>query len=768
MATLVLGYAGAAVGGYFGGPAGAAAGQIVGGMLGAYIDRQYVFPAVFGTDQQNIQGNRLGDLTSPTAHEGAVMYWFFGPENRVPGEYIWLPDLTEEESTDDVGGKGGGGGPTITNYAYFLNAAISFGESKRITGVSSIQKIWADSKLIYSDGQPDARIEGLRIYLGTNDQMPDSLIESIKGVGEVPGYRGSVYIVIERMALRDWGNRPPAFRALIADEETKSVGSAILDLCVLAGLSADEVDVTGVPGCLCGFPIAGPQTVTSLIEVLMTKEQLNVSETDGILRFYAKGDEPLLAVQFDEMAAHESGSDTSRNYDVQDNDGRDLPSEVNVQYQDPEIDFQQGSKKGRHLNPQAINPVQISLPIVIPGAEARALAETILWSAQAERQVVAFNLPPSYMYLQEGNVVQFTDDDDETWTVRLEEIERGDNFLLRVQGVTVEQHVFARDGDSDPPVTPEGEIYSPPTITLVQMNLAPLRGSDVTIPGYYWAACATDPDAMWLGGAVYSSSDNVTYALMASIGVESVIGEATTELADGPVGYWDNVNTVTVELLNGELTSKTAAEVLNGANRAMVGDEHIGFQTATLVGTRTYTLSGLIRGRRDTRSFRSTHAVGDLFVLLSPSQTKWQPVELPAIDAERFYKPVPTYGIVADTDEQTFTPNAQTMKQFAPVFIAGSRDGSDNLTLTWTRRSRGIVRLLGPITPPLYSLTEAYEIDVLDGVDVVRTITSSSPTCAYSAAEQTSDGLTPGDPVSVRVYQMTTDYGRGNPGEATV
>jgi hypothetical protein len=52
---------------------------------------------------------------------------------------------------------------------------------------------------------------------------------------------------------------------------------------------------------------------------------------------------------------------------------------------------------------------------------------------------------------------------------------------------------------------------------------------------------------------------------------------------------------------------------------------------------------------------------------------------------------------------------------------------------------------------------------------VLRTITGlSSPAASYSAANQTSDGLTPGDPVLLRVYQMSAIVGRGIAAEVWV
>ncbi len=102
--------------------------------------------------------------------------------------------------------------------------------------------------------------------------------------------------------------------------------------------------------------------------------------------------------------------------------------------------------------------------------------------------------------------------------------------------------------------------------------------------------------------------------------------------------------------------------------------------------------------------------------------------------------------------------------------IAGERDGSNNLTVTWVRRARLYAEWADGIDVPLDEPSEAYELDVLNGGGaVVRTITSlSSATASYSAADQTTDFGAPQPSVAVNVYQISSRVGRGFPGQATV
>lgn len=51
----------------------------------------------------------------------------------------------------------------------------------------------------------------ITIYLGDEEQLPDPTLETIHGVGNVPGYRGRAYVVFTDLQLAEFGNTIPAF-----------------------------------------------------------------------------------------------------------------------------------------------------------------------------------------------------------------------------------------------------------------------------------------------------------------------------------------------------------------------------------------------------------------------------------------------------------------------------------------------------------------------------------------------------------------------------
>jgi hypothetical protein len=70
---------------------------------------------------------------------------------------------------------------------------------------------------------------------------------------------------------------------------------------------------------------------------------------------------------------------------------------------------------------------------------------------------------------------------------------------------------------------------------------------------------------------------------------------------------------------------------------------------------------------------------------------------------------------------------------------------------------------------PLNEASEAYEVDILDGTgQVVRPLSSTSPSVIYSAADQTTDFGSLQGAIAIAVHQLSASVGRGFAGRATL
>lgn len=204
MATLVLATAGQAAGTFLGGAGSflAVAGRAAGAIAGNVIDQR-----LFGsdTDSQPYEGPRIENLSVQASSEGQGIYRVYG-RVRIGGQVIWAANFKETihrevtTTTTETGGKGGGSQSTeaeTVEYRYSASFAVGLCEGE----ISHIERIWAD-------GHPlDTSDLTVRIYRGTEDQLPDDLISAMEGAA--PAYRGLCYVVFEDLPLEDYGNRLP-------------------------------------------------------------------------------------------------------------------------------------------------------------------------------------------------------------------------------------------------------------------------------------------------------------------------------------------------------------------------------------------------------------------------------------------------------------------------------------------------------------------------------------------------------------------------------
>jgi hypothetical protein len=102
------------------------------------------------------------------------------------------------------------------------------------------------------------------------------------------------------------------------------------------------------------------------------------------------------------------------------------------------------------------------------------------------------------------------------------------------------------------------------------------------------------------------------------------------------------------------------------------------------------------------------------------------------------------------------------LQPFAPAQLTGVRNTSGDVAISWKRRARKYAEWVDLIDVPLDEDAELYDVEVLSGSTVLRTFSSlTSSAATYTAAQQTSDFGSLQASVSVKVYQLSTRYGRG-------
>jgi hypothetical protein len=258
---------------------------------------------------------------------------------------------------------------------------------------------------------------------------------------------------------------------------------------------------------------------------------------------------------------------------------------------------------------------------------------------------------------------------------------------------------------------------------------------------------------------------------------DAIIGRASNALNDVADPFvWDEGSAVNIQLLdtNDVLSSDTEANVLDGANMGVLGDEIVQWQYATLESNGSYTLSRLLRGRKGSDYATGDHAAGDVFVMLNLDKMVFVTMDVEDKDQRVQFRAT---SVGMPVSSFTLTEKNVRLRNLQPLsvqHVSGSRDGSGNLTVGWIRRTRFGGEWQDGGDVPLGESSEEYEVDVYDGSVIVRTTTGlTSSTWTYTAAMQNTDFGSLQSSVTVKIYQISTalfgtSIGRGFEAEATV
>jgi hypothetical protein len=592
------------------------------------------------------------------------------------------------------------------------------------------------------------------------------------GAGNVPAYRHTAYIVIENLQLADFGNQMPNIEVEVEAHESITVGGVVRDVCERAGIT--DASTGGLTTALRGYIVSQAGAAYPAIKPLTRAYNFDVAEQCGQVRCIRRGGGLRGVIPIGDMGAREA-ADGGRIEPIRYETLTDLrmPQEVVVSYADADLDYQINTQRASRASGSSENNMRVEVPLVLTADEARRVADRELWEAWAARRTARFNVTDRWSGMNPADLYGLPVAG-QIIPHRMGRLTRGHDGVIEAEAIYEDPEAYRSTALGAAGNIPDNPLRLPGETRLLLMDMPILREQDDNA-GFYWAV--NGDERGWRGAQVQRSSDNgETFTLMSRVGVRAPIGDVAVALPAGPADIWDRGNTLTVVLHyeGDELEGLPELAVLNGGNGAWLGPadgqggEILQFANAVLTAPQTYELTGLLRGRLGTEHAIDTHGPDEVFVLLQPDTLGRSDYGAGDWDRERVYRPVSNFTTASETPTQTFTNTGVGRQPLSPVHIRGERDGGNDLTITWLRRTRLPVPGLGRGPVPLGETSEAYEIDALLGMTVVRTISASTPTAAYSAAEQTADGITPGDPVDVIVYQLSGSRGRGVGGAATV
>ncbi|SPF76586.1 hypothetical protein ALP8811_01594 [Aliiroseovarius pelagivivens] len=287
MATILLSAvgaaAGASIGGGFLGLSSVVIGKAIGATIGQTIDNR-----ILGAGSDPIETGRVDRLRLSGASEGTAIPMIYG-RARLGGQVIWSTRFKENATTTGGGGKGLAPPPEpeATTYSYSISLAVALCEGE----ITRVGRIWADGNQIEKGDL------NIRVYKGSESQLPDPKIEAVKGAGKAPAYRGIAYVVIEDLDVSQFGNRVPQFSFEVFRPEQpnqdKEVARGTQAVALIPGtgeyaMATSKVHYNGGPGVSGGSNLNNPSGKTDFVTSYrqMREEMPNCKNTALVVSWF--------------------------------------------------------------------------------------------------------------------------------------------------------------------------------------------------------------------------------------------------------------------------------------------------------------------------------------------------------------------------------------------------------------------------------------------------------------------------------------------------
>ena len=540
----------------------------------------------------------------------------------------------------------------------------------------------------------------------------------------------------------------------------------VRELCLRGGMDLALVETSPLAATVPGYGVSGLESARASIEPLARFYGFDAVESEGILRFIPRGGYPIADISADELVVTQARE--AEDLTLTRGQETELPLALKWRAIAPDEDFGGLTVEARRITVDTARIRSEQFGIVYSAALAARNAQRALFEEWIGREEASFTLPPSRLALDPTDTVRLAHDG-RLPEYALTRISDGENRRVEARRMDPVIYDLPPGPDRAPAVTTP-LVYGPPLATFLDL---PQLDEEIADWRPYVAVCAQP----WYGGAnVWRSAMLDGFALVDQVARPAIFGTLAFGFYAGPTWRFDNGNELWVDLTSGTFASVTDDQLFAGENTLAIESvakrwEILQFGTATLISPGRWRLAHLLRGQRGTEdAMGNPTAAGARVIVLDGAVT---PVSIAKSDVGMpwNWRVGPASSPAADglNVAVAFTPTGRGLRPFSPTQLNRAALGGGDQLLTWTRRTRdaaGDSWVL--LEVPLGEASEAYDLEVLNGAVVARTVLGlTAPSFTYTAAMQTTDFGGPVATVRFRVYQLG-ELGRGSTGEALV
>jgi Putative phage tail protein len=648
------------------------------------------------------------------------------------------------------------------------------------------------------------RYDLIEIYLGSDYQVPNSLLEGYLGTGNVPAYRNCCYFVLTNLQLMDFGNSIPTMKVEVQRTPggQTSLVEILTDLCYQSGLTDGQFDaasnVDSTP--FDGFAILANTSARETFAELQKAFAIDAAESGGRIVFSMMNKRASQLFNRDQLGAHQDTEPLPPSVETTIKSDYDLPQRINLKYQEKARNFSPNSLYAARYNTPSLAVEDYDVTVALDRSTAQTAVGNILQSRMMGRRAYKFQLPRQYATCEPTDVFRIPNLEnpgffDEYYCT---EVQIGANGVLQISAV---DHVYI-----DPNLSPTDQVatdsdeaiggftqlpQSSQTVPFM-LDLPLLNDTDKDGPGFYvqmagafnswnggqlYVDAAAPSVATAYGADIITPTSGSAWYLVASNSINVPQGTVLNALAPGMVGcYWDRESSLLVRIANGmDLVSAAEDDILiQPLNATVIGGEVVQYADVVDLGNGLWRVSTFLRGLRGTDNQIDGHAAGERFVRLSPTTARVQ-TTIADVNQTDSFQALTTGASTSTAVTFSFSDTGASLKPLTPLVYRKFRNVDGDIEVDWWPRVRqnGLWLSGSDVVIPANDTPETYSVDVLNAgkTAVVATYSvagSLGGAFAYSAADQTTDFGAPQSAVNIMIYQVSQVIGRGFPIGVTV
>lgn len=554
----------------------------------------------------------------------------------------------------------------------------------------------------------------------------------------------------------------------VVSEKLEGVASSLM---FRAGYAATEFDASLLreqAKPLRALALSQVANTRSALEVLQKSWFFECSATDKIT-LRPRSAAAVVRIPFADLGYSESSGGSDEPLAVKVGNDLEQPAQLALTYANMAADYNADTQFSDRLVTGQASAQTLQVPLGMLPAEAKAVADALLFDMAASMHSTTITVPLRYAWLEPGDVIEAVALDGRVLRLRI--VSRKDQHMhLELECVLDDVGALESAAITDTGYISISEPTRVPGTVWEVMDIPILRDAD-NASGFYLAAAPESinyPTDQWRGAVAAASWEGVDYAHLQTLLDAAVLGSCTTMLPAWSGGaVFDESSTLSVRVW-GQLASSTREAMLldDTVNALLVGSEIVRFRNAELLSSDVpaniyaYRLSGFLRGQRGTEWAMAGHAASERCVLLN-TKLRRQATQANEVNTPVKLKVLTSGKLLSSVEPRTFTDTAVALKPFSPAGLRGLVD-VDGVRLSWQRRTRLAYRY-GGVAPvvPLGEAAESYRVQVWRGAALLRTSTISTAAFVYTPAMRAADGLVGGELLRFAVAQMSAVAGAG-------